>query len=86
MIRYPNFKPIILQCKKLMKIKHPLYDNTWIGYFAKSWWKKRLEGEIKEIFKAKNPDECKREICDAINILAMMYENADDFRYLKKKK
>lgn len=83
MIQFPNFRPILKRCKRLIKIRYPLYHNSWIGFSQKSWWKKRLETEIKEIFKAKDSFLCQQEICDAINILAMMYENAENFRYKK---
>jgi len=86
MIRYPNFRPILAQCRKLIKINYPKYGNSWVRFSQKWWWKRRLQTEINEIFRAKDSLECEAEICDAINILSMMYENAENFRYGKKKK
>ena len=83
MIKFPNFVKIHIQCRELLKQKFPHYGNSWIGFTQKSWWKRRLRGEINEVFRAKNSTDCKKEICDAINILAMMYENAEGFRYKK---
>lgn len=84
MIRYPKFKPILAWCRRLMNSKYLIYRNSWVGESRKSFWLRRLNGEVNEIKKAKNFIECQKEICDTINVLAMMYENAEDFRYKKK--
>ena len=77
-IEYPDFNKIIKECKTKMKQKFPEYGNSWHNIFTNDeFWKKRLNGEIKEIFKAKNSCEKKKEIVDAINILSMMFDLTD---------
>lgn len=72
---YPDFDEIIKDCKAKMKQKFFQYGNSWKDItISDEWWKKRLEGEIKEIFKTKNHWLSEKEIIDAINILAMMWE------------
>mgnify|MGYP001585857438 CR=1 FL=1 len=74
-IEYPNFNKIIQECKDKILEKFPQYGNSWHDIFISDrFWKKRLNGEIKEIWKAENNCQRKKEIIDAINILAMMYE------------
>jgi hypothetical protein len=55
------------------------YGNSWVNCNDFNFWKKRLNGEINEIFLAKTDEEFKQEISDAINILAMMYEHSLDY-------
>jgi len=77
-ILYPNFKEIIKLCKGKIDEKFEDYGNSWKqdGYFTNwAWWNKRLKGEIDEILKTNHPVEKRDEIIDAINILAMMYQN-----------
>lgn len=77
--RFPNFKQIISQCKEKMKSQFPKYGNSWRGERNFQFWKRRLENEIKEIWEAKTEAEFKKEIVDAINILAMINENSSSW-------
>ena len=80
---YPVFKIIVKRCRQLIDQKYPAYRNSWLFTTAKSWWKRRLKVEINEIFKAKSSEELRKECCDAINLLSMMHDMADKFRYKK---
>jgi hypothetical protein len=72
---YPDFTEIVKACKSKMKLKFFEYGNSWEDVtITDEWWKKRLTNEIKEIFKAKDTWLVEKEIIDAINILAMMWE------------
>ena len=76
-IQYPFFDEIIIQCKAKIQEKFVEYGNSWKDDpITLDWWKKRLEGEIKEIFEAKSVEEFINEIPDAINILAMMFSRS----------
>ena len=75
---YPDFKQITKLCKEKIKEKFPQYGNSWNDLFIKdSFWMKRLQGEIDEIWKAENSCQQKKEIIDAINILSMMFDAVD---------
>lgn len=77
-IEFPEFKDIIKKCKEKMIEKFPEYANSWQNVIIEDdWWKKRLNVEIKEIFKADTYCKQREEIIDAINILAMMFDHAD---------
>ena len=80
-IKYPNFKEIEKKCKEKIKEKFPKYGNSWNDNFCIdwAWWEKRLQGETDEIFNTIYPTERRDEIIDAINILAMMYQNNKKF-------
>ncbi len=76
-IQYPFFDEIIIQCKNKMNEKFAEYGNSWkVNPYTMDWWEKRLQKEIKEIFRAKSVDEYINEIPDAINILAMMFSRS----------
>lgn len=85
-IEYPKFNKIVYDCKYKIKSKFPEYGNSWkyVGLTFTNYWEKRLQGEIKEIFENKSDYDnnkfqlMKGEIVDAINVLAMMYEHADN--------
>lgn len=84
-IAYPKFNKIVEDCKDKIKDKFPEYGNSWkdTGLIYTDFWEKRLNGEIKEIFELKDTladnkfNLMKSEIVDAINVLAMMYEHAN---------
>ena len=88
-IKYPNFKEIINECKKQMKIKFPDYGNSWddreftFGYSPEvdnEFWKKRLKTELKEFLKSNDVDDAKKELIDIINIACMIYEKSIYYR------
>lgn len=85
-IYYPEFMKIFGRCKSIMIAKFILYKNSWINFGDMKFWKRRLEREVDEIWKAKNKEDYKKEICDVINVLAMMYENAESYEPPKKRK
>lgn len=75
---FPDFKLISKLGKNKIKSQFPKYGNSWKMVPINpnwEWWQKRLQGEIKEIFKSDNAIEREKEIIDAINILAFMFEN-----------
>ena len=76
--KQPSWNRITDECKKKIESKFPQYGNSWENQnIPLSWWKDRLLGEIDEIFKLPfTPEERQKEIIDAINILAMMYNLA----------
>jgi hypothetical protein len=77
-VEFPDFDKIILICKEQIRGKYSEYGNTWQDpLIAWDWWKQRLRGEIKEIFKTENEYDRRKEIIDAINILSMMFDKAD---------
>lgn len=76
--KFPDFQEIVKKSKEKMLEKFPQYGNSWQeeSFLTDwSWWEKRLKNEIKEIWESSNPITTQEEIIDAINILAMMYEN-----------
>lgn len=80
---FPNFEKIIENCKVKMKLKFFEYGNSWNNIsISDKWWKQRLEGEIKEVFEAKDSWIKQKEIEDAINVLAMMWEKYRMFNEL----
>ena len=79
----PNLVKIMSECQKKMEIAYLKYGNSWLDYQGLQFWKKRLDGEIKEIWEAKTFEEYQKEIIDAINILSMMHDKHDDFLFSK---
>ncbi len=75
--QFPNFEKIIEGCKLKMMLKFHRYGNSWVNNSDWKFWKKRLSVEIKEVWEAKTKDKFLEEISDIINVLGMMYENAD---------
>lgn len=75
--KFPDFDKIIEGCKLKIMLKYYKYQNSWIDCSDWKFWKKRLRVEINEIWKAKTKETFQEEISDAINVLSMMYENAD---------
>ncbi len=80
--RYPDFKTIVMNCKKKIDEKFYQYGNSWVNFTDDEFWKKRLQGEINEIWKAKTPEQMKSEIVDAINVLTMIDYNVDEMTQL----
>lgn len=77
-IQYPRFSKIIKECREKIKKKFIEHGNSWNNIFiGDKFWRNRLQTEINEIWSAENRCEQKKEIVDAINILAMMYEKCD---------
>lgn len=74
---YPDFNKIIDLCRDKILERFPQYGNSWQGCYDFKFWRTRLETEIKEIWRSERPEETKREIIDAINVLVMMYYNVD---------
>ena len=76
-VDFPDFKEIEQRCREKIIKNYPKYKNSWKDNFTSiDFWKKRLKGEIDEIFSAKSPEQYIDEIPDAINILAMMFSSA----------
>lgn len=75
----PNFIEIMHQCQQKMEESFPKYGNSWLHFNGLEFWKKRLDGEIDEVWKAKTFEDYQKEIQDAINILAMMHDRYDDW-------
>lgn len=78
---YPEFDKIVQACKEKIKLKFFEYGNSWQDWMiSDAWWKKRIQTEVKEIFKQHHPYDAITEIIDAINILAM-YHAKKQFEY-----
>ena len=80
-VTYPDFIKIINGCKEKMEKTYLKYGNSWIRFNGLKFWKKRLDGEIKEIWEAKTFEDYQSEIRDAINILSMMHDRYDDWLF-----
>lgn len=78
-IGLPEFVDIMFKCKEKMKQTFKKYGNSWLNFNGLKFWKKRLDGEIDEIWKAKTFEEYQKEIIDAINVLSMMHDRYDDW-------
>ena len=78
--KFPDFEKIKQACKTKIMLKFHRYSNSWIGCSDWKFWKKRLNGEVQEIWKAKDNEKFKEEVIDAISILSMMYENANEWK------
>jgi RNA processing factor Prp31 len=72
---FPNLTEIVDKCRTKIRKKYDEYGNSWVGETDWDFWRMRLSGEIKEIWASGNMEKRQNEIIDAINILAMMYEN-----------
>jgi hypothetical protein len=83
-IALPEFVDIMFKCKEKMIQTFKKYGNTWLNHNGLKFWKKRIDGEIDEIWKAKTFEEYQKEIIDAINILSMMYDRYDDWFFDKE--
>ncbi len=80
-IKYPDFKNIVKDCKTKINSKFSSYGNSWVNQSDQDFWKRRLNDEIKEIWSAKTSVDMIKEIDDAINVLAMIRENAKEIHY-----
>ena len=78
---YPNFINILYKCQEKMSVTYLKHGNSWLKYQGLKFWKKRLDGEIAEIWEAKSFEEYQKEIIDAINILSMMHDKHDDWYF-----
>lgn len=75
--KQPDWERIVRLCKAKIEEKYPEYGNSWTEKRTLSWWQDRLGGEISEVIKSKySPEQRQKEIIDAINILAMMFHEA----------
>ena len=83
-IAFPDFIEIISKCKEKMKETFLKYGNSWLYQNGLKFWKKRLDDEIDEIWKAKTYEEYQKEIIDTINVLSMMYDSYDDWFFGEK--
>ncbi len=83
-VTFPDFVEIIFKCQEKMKETFPKYGNSWLYFNGLKFWKKRLDGEIDEIWKAKTFAEYQKEIIDAVNVLSMMYNRSDDWLFSEK--
>ena len=79
LVQFPNFVNIANKCQEKMRETFHKYGNSWLRFNGLSFWKKRLDGEIEEIWKAETFEEYQKEIIDAINVLSMMYGRYDDW-------
>lgn len=77
--RFPRFNLLVKKCKIKMKETFPKYGNSWRFERDFRFWKKRLQGEIDEIWKAGTKEEFEKEIIDAINVLSMIHENSESY-------
>ena len=83
-IKFPDFENIIMHCKTLMSLKFPNYKNSWTEMeyefqqhelkINNEFWQKRLQGEVKEFLKATTVEEAQKELCDMINVCAMIHD------------
>ena len=76
-VAYPKFDEIVEKCRAKIKENFSEYQNTWqttdlLG--CHGFWFSRLQEEIDEIWKSESWKGGQKEIIDAINILAFMYE------------
>ncbi|MDE1868195.1 MAG: hypothetical protein KGI08_10870 [Thaumarchaeota archaeon] len=77
--RFPRFNLLVKKCKTKMKETFPKYGNSWRFERDFRFWKKRLQGEIDEIWKAETKEQFEKEIIDAINVLSMIHENSESY-------
>lgn len=79
----PDFNKINEEGIKILFEKFYPYGNSWMRENSSRFWINRLTMEVQEVLEAKTPEDFKKEINDVINVLGMMYENADEIFKLK---
>jgi len=74
-IEYPNFDEIKKRAKEKIDKMFGRYENSWKDEaLTLDWWKKRLLGELDEIFESKKLSAMSEEILDLIIVACMMYD------------
>jgi len=74
-IQYPDFDEIKKRAKEKIDKMFDKYENSWKDEaLTLDWWKKRLLGELDEIFESKKLSAMSEEILDLIIVACMMYD------------
>ena len=77
----PDWDKLLTDCKEIIEKKFKDYGNSWIELKPNHhFWMQRLEGEFNEWARSRHtgePEEIQKELCDIINVCAMIYTNLE---------